>query len=75
MKANKIIVQLKNGNALIRDFELTMDDAELIKEAITFYFINADVIEKEMLEKGSYRLRCQAFYLKNDLKDILEKLK
>lgn len=75
MKANKIVVTLKNGNATIRDFELSLDDAELINESIRFYWINAENFEKLLYEKGTYRLRNQAFYLKKDLEDLMQKLK
>lgn len=75
MKTTKLNVQLKNGDAVLREIELLPDDAEIIQEAIRFYWLNAERFEKEMYEAGCIRLRNQAFYLKNDLQDIMEKLK
>lgn len=75
MKANKVNIQLKNGNAVIREMEMTIDDWEVIQEAIRYYWINADNFEKEMLERGCIRLRNQAYYLKCDLQDIMDKVK
>lgn len=75
MKVNKITVQLKNGNAVLREIELSPDDGEIITEALRFYWLNSESIEKEMLERGCNRLRNQAFYLKCDLQDVMDKLK
>lgn len=75
MKANKVNIQLKNGNAVIREMEMTIDDWDVIQEAIRYYWINADNFEKEMLERGCNRLRNQAYYLKCDLQDIMDKVK
>ena len=75
MKTTKITVQLKNGNAVLREIELSPDDGEIIIEALRFYWLNSENIEREMLERGCNRLRNQAFYLKCDLQDVMDKLK
>lgn len=75
MKTTKINVQLKNGDAVLREIELTPDDGEIIQEAIRFYWLNAERFEKEMLEAGCIRLRNQAFFLKSDLQDVMDKMK
>ena len=75
MKANKLNIQLKNGSAVLREFELTIEDWDIIQESLNYYWINVDRIEKEMLDNGSIRLREAAFYLKKDLEDIKEKVK
>lgn len=75
MKTTKITVQFKNGNAVLREIEITPDDADIINEALRYYWINAENIEREMLERGCNRLRNQAFYLKCDLQDVMDKLK
>ena len=75
MKTTKIVVQLKNGDAVLREIELTPDDGEIIQEAIRFYWLNAERFEKEMLEAGCIRLRNQAFFLKSDLQDVMDKMK
>lgn len=75
MKHNKINIQLKNGHAVIREIELSNEDGELIYESIRYYWLNAEKIEKEMLDRGCNRLRNQAFYLKKDLEDVLDKLR
>lgn len=75
MKTTTINVQLKNGKAVLREFELSPDDGEIIQEALRYYWINAENIEREMLERGCNRLRNQAFYLKCDLQDVMDKLK
>lgn len=75
MKTTTINVQLKNGKAILREFELSPDDGEIIQEALRYYWINAENIEREMLERGCNRLRNQAFYLKCDLQDVMDKLK
>lgn len=64
-----------NGNAVLREIELSPDDSEIIIEALRFYWLNSENIEKEMLERGCNRLRNQAFYLKCDLQDVMDKLK
>lgn len=74
MKCEKINIQLKNKQAVIREIELIPDDAELIIEALRFYQLNSAYIEKEMLEKGCFRLRDQAYYLKSNIQTVLEKL-
>lgn len=75
MKTTTINVQLKNGNAVLQEIPLTVDDAEIIKEAMLFYARNVEQIQKEMTEKGCVRLRDQAFYLRSDINDIMDKLK
>ena len=75
MKTTKIVVQLKNGDAVLREIELTPDDGVIIQEAIRFYWLNAERFEKEMLEAGCIRLRNQAFFLKCDLQDVMDKMK
>lgn len=75
MKTTKITVQFKNGNAVLREIDITTDDADIINEALRYYWINAENIEREMLERGCNRLRNQAFYLKCDLQDVMDKLK
>ena len=75
MKTTKIIIQLKNGDAVLREIELTPDDGEIIQEAIRFYWLNAERFEKEMLDAGCIRLRNQAFFLKSDLQDVMDKMK
>lgn len=74
MKCEKINIQLKNKQAIIKEFEIIPEDAELIIEALRFYQLNSAYIEKEMLEKGCIRLRDQAYYLKSDIQTVLEKL-
>lgn len=74
-KYNKINIQLKKGNAVVREIELSNDDADLIYESIRFYWLNAERFEKEMLDRGCNRLRNQAFYMKKDLEDVLDKLR
>lgn len=74
MKCEKINIQFKNKQAVIREIELIPDDGELIIEALRFYQLNSAYIEKEMLEKGCIRLRDQAYYLKTDIQTVLEKL-
>lgn len=75
MKTTRINVQLMNGNAILREIELSPDDSEIILDALRFYWINSEKFEKEFLERGCNRLRNQAFYLKKDLEDVMDKLK
>ena len=75
MKANKINVQLINGQAVIREIELTIDDGNIILEALRFYQLHANEYQHDMANQGCIRLRDQAFYLKSDLTDVLDKLK
>lgn len=75
MKATEINVQFKNGKAILQEIPLTIDDAEIIKEAMLFYARNVEQIQKEMGERGCVRLRDQAFYLRSDINDIMDKLK
>lgn len=75
MKTTTINVQLKNGNAVLQEIPLSIDDAEIIKEAMLFYARNVEQIQKDMGEKGCVRLRDQAFYLRSDINDIMDKLK
>lgn len=75
MKTTTINVQLKNGNAVLQEIPLSVDDAEIIKEAMLFYARNVEQIQKEMTEKGCVRLRDQAFYLRSDINEIMDKLK
>lgn len=75
MKTTKINVQLKNGSAVLREIELQPEDGEIIIEALRYYWINSENIEREMLERGCNRLRNQAYYLKCDLQNVMDKLK
>ena len=75
MKTTKINVQLKNGNAVIREIELTPDDSDIILEALRYYFLGTEKIENDLMNSGCQRLRLQSFYLKNDIADILDKIK
>ena len=74
MKANKVNLQFKNGTAILREFELSIDDWELIQEAINHYWLEMDVLEKDLWHKGLIILRDQAFYTKKDLEDIKDKI-
>lgn len=74
MKCEKINIQLKNKQAIIKEFEIIPEDADIIIEALRYYQLNCAYIEKEMLEKGCIRLRDQAYYLKSDIQTVLEKL-
>lgn len=74
MKANKINIQLKNGKAVLREFEFSIEDWDLIQEAVNHYWIVADDLQHDMSEKGIVRLRDQAFYLKKDIEDIKDKM-
>lgn len=75
MKTTKITVQLKNGNAVLREIELSPDDGEYIMEALKFYAMSAESLTQELAERNWIRLRDQAFYLRSDVKDVMEKLK
>lgn len=75
MKATTINVQLKNGNAVLQDIPLTLDDGAIIKEALLFYSRNIEQIQKDMSDKGCTRLRDQAFYLRGDINELMDKLK
>ena len=75
MKTNKINVQLINGQAVLREIELTPDDSNIIMEALRFYQLHANEYQHDMANKGCVRLRDQAYYLKQDLTDVLDKLK
>lgn len=74
MKANKVNLQFKNGTAILREIEISIDDWELIQEAINHYWLEMDVLEKDLWHKGLIRLRDQAFYTKKDLEDIKDKI-
>ena len=75
MKTNKINVQLINGQAVLREIELTPDDGNIIMEALRFYQLHANEYQHDMANNGCVRLRDQAYYLKQDLTDVLDKLK
>ena len=75
MKTNKINVQLINGQAVLREIELSLDDGNIIMEALRFYQLHANEYQHDMANKGCVRLRDQAYYLKQDLTDVLDKLK
>lgn len=75
MKTNKINVQLINGQAVLREIELSPDDWELILEAVRFYAMSTESLQCELADRNWIRLRDQAFYLRNDLRDVLDKLK
>ena len=64
-----------NGQAVLREIELSPDDGNIILEALRFYQLNANQYQHEMADKGCIRLRDQAYYLKTDLTDVLDKLK
>lgn len=75
MKPKSITVQVKNGNAVIREIELSIDDANYIKEALKFYASSSESLRIELLDRNFIRLGEQAFYLRSDINDILDKLK
>lgn len=75
MKTTKINVQLMNGNAVLREMELSPDDGEYIMEALKFYAMSAESMTLEMSDRNFFRLRDQAFYISSDLKNIMDKLK
>ena len=63
MKTSRINVQLMNGQAVLREIELSPDDGNIILEALRFYQLNANQYQHEMADKGCVRLRDQAYYL------------
>lgn len=67
---DRIEVKLFKGRMPVREMEFKKDTGEIILEAINFYLVNAEKIEEEMIEKGSFRLRNSAFYLKKDLQEV-----
>ena len=75
MKPKSITVQVKNGNAIIREIELSIDDANYIMEALKFYANSSEKLRRELLDRNFVRLGEQAFYLRSDINDILDKLK
>ena len=75
MKPKSITVQVKNGNAVIREIELSIDDANYIMEALKFYANSSESLRMELLDRNFIRLGEQAFYLRSDINDILDKLK
>lgn len=75
MKANKLILQYKNGNITLSEIELTIDDYNLINDAVKYYYHNLDKVEAEMEKDGFDALRIQAFYLRKDLQNLIEKIK
>lgn len=75
MKPKSITVQVKNGNAVIREIELSIDDANYIMEALKFYANSSEKLRRELLDRNFIRLGEQAFYLRSDISDILDKLK
>lgn len=75
MKANKLILQYKNGNITLSEIELTIDDYNLINDAVKYYYHNLERIETEMEKDGFDSLRIQAFYLRKDLQNLIEKIK
>ena len=75
MKPKSITVQVKNGNAVIREIELSIDDANYIMEALKFYASWSEKLRRELLDRNFIRLGEQAFYLRSDINDILDKLK
>ena len=75
MKPKSITVQVKNGNAVIREIELSIDDANYIMEALKFYSNSSEKLRRELLDRNFIRLGEQAFYLRSDINDILDKLK
>lgn len=75
MKPKSITVQVKNGNAIIREIDLSIDDANYIMEALKFYANSSEKLRRELLDRNFIRLGEQAFYLRSDINDILDKLK
>lgn len=75
MKPKSITVQVKNGNAVIREIELSIDDANYIMEALKFYANSSEKLRRELLDRNFIRLGEQAFYLRSDINDIMDKLK
>ena len=75
MKPKSITVQVKTGNAVIREIELSIDDANYIMEALKFYANSSEKLRRELLDRNFIRLGEQAFYLRSDINDILDKLK
>lgn len=75
MKANKLILQYKNGNITLSEIELSVDDYNLINDAVKYYYHNLERIETDMEKDGFDSLRIQAFYLRKDLQNLIEKIK
>lgn len=75
MKANKIILQYKNGNIVLSEIELSTEDYNLINDAVKYYYHNLEKVESEMEKEGFDTLRIQAFYLRKDLQNLIEKIK
>lgn len=69
---NRVEVKLFKGNIPVREIEFKRDTADIITEALKYYLLNAEKIEAEMLENGSERLRNAAFYLKKDLREVID---
>lgn len=69
---NRVEVKLFKGNIPLREIEFKRDTADIIIEALKYYMVNAEKIETDMLENGSERLRNAAFYLKRDLREVVD---
>ena len=74
MKITNIEVNFKNKNLPVRTIELGVEDWELIKESVNFYYFNAEKFELEMMDNGSNRMRLSALALRKNLSDLGEKL-
>ena len=74
MKITNIEVNFKNKNLPVRTIELGVEDWELIKESVNFYYFNAEKFELEMMDNGSNRMRLSALSLRKNLSDLGEKL-
>lgn len=69
---DRVEVKLFKKKLPVREIEFGRDTAETIVEAVRFYGINAERIEKDMMQTGSMRLRSSAFNLKRDLQEVID---
>lgn len=74
MKFNRIEVKLLNKDMEVREVELTPEDWELLKEALTCYRNNLDRIGSNVYVQGSKTLYSCTISLMKRLSDLTDNM-
>lgn len=73
-KYDRVTVQLYKKSTPVREINFDKKTADIIIEAVRFYWLNAERLEANMEKAGSQRLTYAAFNLKRDLQEVMDLL-
>jgi hypothetical protein len=71
-KFDTVSLHFFKKNVEVKEISIDKQTADIIMEAIRFYWLNAERLESNMEKAGSQRLTYAAFNLKRDLQETMD---